>query len=195
MGRTMEEGKEALRQQIRPLFEEANKLANTIETVKAMKLALPLQSVLSDDLVTMVMEYAMYDHDAKKILTKEHGLHRYHSGKFMHFDGVEVTGAGCAQANGLYRRREAPDGPPATHYLMGPRGPMTDCPLYTPAQWLDVTKGHPWYQNDNSYYIFHHQTGAGNCASQAANCTQYSAKAPCRLTADGLMNTVTLIRC
>merc|ERR1711964_287602 len=71
------------------------------------------QSALQNEALTsLVLQFALYDQDAVKILTADHGLgHLYHRKQFTSA-GVNVIGAGSAHLNGFYRRRDVSEGPP-----------------------------------------------------------------------------------
>jgi len=94
------------------------------------------------DLTAMILQYGMYDREARRVLTADPTLvHLYndHAGGFKQPAGVEVTGAGYAQVNGWYYRKEASEGPPRSW----------------PNQWdwSYVNAGRPWYEKDGGCYI------------------------------------------
>merc|ERR1711964_167924 len=63
-------------------------------------------------------------------------------------DGVEVTGAGSAEVNGWYDRKELAEGPPPGWYSWSPLGNI---------QWRwrqeRMHANRPWYQKDDGCFI------------------------------------------
>jgi len=104
------------------------------------------RSALGEDLTAIVLQFAMYDMEAIENLATDPTLglaHLYRAGRFVRVTGVEVTGAGTAQMNGLYRRRENSEGPPWGWYDSG----------YSLPWWVHATQGRPWYEKDDGCYI------------------------------------------
>merc|ERR1711964_426170 len=99
----------------------------------------------------LILQYAMYDRVAQKTLTADPSLglaHLYRPGTFIQEPhppgkGVWVTGAGIAEANGWYRRRENSEGPPrATHWH--------------PKDFKFQSRGSQWYEKDDGCFIYWH---------------------------------------
>jgi len=102
------------------------------------------RSALGEDLTAIVLQFAMYDMEAIENLATDPTLglaHLYRAGSFVRVTGVEVTGAGTAQMNGLYRRRENSEGPPTG--------------WFDSSSWVHATQGRPWYEKDGGCYIYH----------------------------------------
>merc|ERR1711964_610581 len=57
--------------------------------------------------------------------------------------GLEVMGAGSAQVNGWYHRRDANEGPPQWLNLERFR-----------EEWVRITGGRPWYEKDDGCVLF-----------------------------------------
>merc|ERR1712096_368803 len=92
----------------------------------------------------------MYDREARQKLAADPALgltHFYQEPHRRHFVeelGIEVTGAGIAQANGWYHRREVAEGPPR--------------PWKSSRQFIRRTRGRPWFEKDNGYHIYYSRT-------------------------------------
>merc|ERR1712096_555442 len=71
----------------------------------------------TDDLTALVLQYAMYDEDARETLEADPSLahlYRKHQGGYPPAPGLAVSGAEMyAQVNGWYHRRENTEGAPA----------------------------------------------------------------------------------
>jgi len=106
---------------------------------------------LSDKLTAMILQYAMYDIDAKT-LTSDPALdltqlYNKHQKQFVRVLGVEVVGAGKAQLNGFYHRLESAWGPPRAY--------KTDCCRRKKLRkWKEETEGRPWYEKEDGCYIY-----------------------------------------
>merc|ERR1711964_877356 len=79
----------------------------------------PFRPALGNDLTAMILQFAMYDIEARRNLFPHLcgdpalGLaHLYRKDRFVRVTGVELTGAGTANVNGWYRRLKACEGPP-----------------------------------------------------------------------------------
>jgi len=136
---------------------------------------------LGEDLTMLVLQYALYDREAVEKLTLSPcpdciledgtkieqwmfcprcdasgtipadpslGLARFYRPKKFTQEGVEVLGAGSAYLNGWYRRREADEGPPGVW-----RG-TDEAPLVLPKEWIQWTKGRPWFEKDDGSFIW-----------------------------------------
>merc|ERR1711964_24818 len=96
----------------------------------------------------------MYDREAQETLLSDpaSGLtHLYHNhirGYVREF-GLEVIGAGSAQANGWYHRRDASEGPPES--FLATFGASLDDAVRE--EWLRDSEGHPWYESDGGSLI------------------------------------------
>merc|ERR1711964_693796 len=69
--------------------------------------AVEFRPALIDELTALILQYALYDREDRETLAANLGLALFHQEL-----GVLVTGAGCAEINGFYRRRHAKEGPP-----------------------------------------------------------------------------------
>merc|ERR1711964_189098 len=110
----------------------------------------------AEDLTAIVLQYAMYAREAKRVLTTEYSplgtdpplahLYHNHAGRFVPDPyGVEVTGAGDAQINGWYTRKDVAEGPPRKWYGPG----MTE--------WGHTRCGFAtryWYLKHDGYFIW-----------------------------------------
>jgi len=110
----------------------------------------PFRSALgTDNLTAIVLQYAMYDREAKKVLTADPTLAHLYNNHAQGFEqevpGIEVMGAGAAQANGWYARKERSDRPPA-----GLGGFQ-----YTYRYWYEKDAGHYIYLRETEE--FHHE--------------------------------------
>merc|ERR1711964_956539 len=93
--------------------------------------------------------------------------------------GVEGLGAGNAQVNGWYRRRDASEGPPSA----APRAYAT-----TRDEWVWDTAGRPWYEKDDGCFIYWYSDSRGwYCqAPNAMLATRWTAILPCHPPRDGI---------
>merc|ERR1712096_271193 len=70
----------------------------------------------------------------------------------QNFPCVEVRGAGVAEANGWYRRREHSEGPPCFLGTVGRWGHPSW--IWSQSVWDREYKGQYWYENIHGYFIF-----------------------------------------
>jgi len=98
----------------------------------------------------MVLQYAMCDGEARVLFTADPTLaHLHRIAGFEVKPGVEVMGAGSAQVNGWYHRREAFEGPPRAN------------PNWTYEYWMKETECRPWYEKDDGCHIYWNCTWRG----------------------------------
>merc|ERR1711964_583906 len=106
---------------------------------------------MGDDLTMMILQFAMFDREARRALTGDPTLglaHLYHEDMFRKKPGVEVTGAGRNQVNGWYDRKTAAVGPPAW------------CRDWH-TEWTQDYPGH-YYEKDDGCYISCRRSGTND---------------------------------
>merc|ERR1711964_937626 len=127
---------------------------------------------LPRDMAAMVLQFVMFDGEARYKLTADpslglsHFYHGHEAGFVQRLGivyGLEVTGAEPT-INGLYHRREGNDNPPK--YI--DERPMTK------KFWKEL-QGPIWYEKDDCAYICRHKWGLWTFRDRKGNC-QYTAK-------------------
>jgi len=112
-----------------------------------------LSALQNDDLVMLILEFALYRQQAKKVLTAAHGLAHFNIPKKFEPEGVRVIDAGSQQMNGFYVRRENSEGPPDPSLYGGDES--DDLTPEDRERWLKSV-GRQWYQKEDvgSYITF-----------------------------------------
>merc|ERR1711964_703276 len=103
--------------------------------------AVEFRPALIDELIALILQYALYDREDRETLAANLGL----ADLFHQELGVMVTGAGCAEINGFYRRRHAKEGPPEKSF-------WTMCNM-SHETWLYRAGGRSWYEKDDGCHI------------------------------------------
>jgi len=142
------EGSEVPRLQPRPVL-EARQTEQAKESITRTRMSQHFIPSLGDDPTRIILTFTMYDREARRTLTGDLA-YLYREDMFRKKPGIDVTGAGTAEVNGFYRRREASQGAPKSLERPGHDWEHNN--------WVEITGGRPFYEKDDGTYIFWYAT-------------------------------------